>query len=71
MYNTSCYSLVEKRVGRRFLLFHFVDDGGGVYVKTQSRAKLKEPFGYGVQFIEGEIYLDRFRIVIFVVLVVL
>ena len=55
------------------LLFviHFVDDGGGVYVEPQSRAKFKEPFGYDVQFIKGEINFDGLGVIILVVLVVL
>ena len=51
--------------------FHLFDDGGGVCVKVQPRAELKEPLRNDVQFVQGEINFDRRGIVNFVVLVVL
>ena len=50
---------------------HFVNDGGGVNVETQSCAEFKEPFCNDIQFVEGEIDFDRLGVVVLVVLIVL
>ena len=37
---------------------HFVNDGGGVNVETQSCAEFKKPLCNDVQFVEGEVDFD-------------
>ena len=50
---------------------HFVNDGGGVNVETQTCAEFKKPLCNDVQFVEGEVDFDRLGVVVLVVLVVL